>query len=452
MSAITGGEPLLQNRNGSVRFKNMIKKISLLSLAFLLVVSLSTLAVAQEEKKDEEKIKVSGEVRVRLEGRDNYTGVYNTDTNFSTTLARTRLNILATPDSNLEAFIQLQDSRTWGSEASTLSDSNNVDLHQAWFIYKNIGESKFSLKVGRQELVYGDERLIGAVGWHNVGRAFDGAKLVYKDGDLQVDGFITTTVETFAAGEDSMFAGIYATANETPLGTVDVYALVKSDDRNIYFSEIFAPAADLMINTFGVRIAGAIKDTPFSYGGEFAFQTGDFGKDDHEAYACHLRAAYLLGTEAKIKVNGEFNFASGDDNPNDGKHESFDNLFPTNHGKYGYMDFIGWKNIKNFKLGISAVPFEGHTLAADYHLFYRANTNDNVYQAGGAAILQVPANIDNDDIGQEIDLTWNFSPAKGLGVLAGYSHFFAGELFELSRPGEEINDADFFYLQSSVRF
>jgi len=34
-----------------------------------------------------------------------------------------------------------------------------------------------SLKIGRQELIYGDERLIGAFGWNNIGRVFDAAKL-----------------------------------------------------------------------------------------------------------------------------------------------------------------------------------------------------------------------------------------------------------------------------------
>ena len=50
-------------------------------------------------------------------------------------------------------------------------------LHQAYFSVNKLFDLPLNLKLGRMELSYGPQRLIGAVGWHNVGRSFDGGIL-----------------------------------------------------------------------------------------------------------------------------------------------------------------------------------------------------------------------------------------------------------------------------------
>lgn len=426
------------------------------AIVFMCIALAAGIAVAQEKKDEKasiwDNLVIGGEMRLRFEAWNNFTGSFPAADGFSQTLSRTRFNLLARPGDNLTAFIQFQDSRVWGEEPNTLSAIDNVDLHQAWFEYSAIGDSAFALKVGRMELNYGDQRLIGGVGWSNIGRAFDAVMLTWKDAGVRIDGFFATTTETYSLGQDAVFGGIYATFAKTVAGDLDLYALVKKDDRMIYSSEILPGKADLMINTFGARLVGALADTPLTYGAEAAIQTGDSGGDDHEAWALHARLGWKLGTDWKLALSGEFNYATGDDDPADGTDETFDNLFPTNHNKYGYLDFIGWKNIENWRAGISAMPVEGHSLTADWHLFRAASTRDAIYTAGGGVLLNIPAGIDSDDIGQEIDLTWSFSPARGLGFLAGWSHFFAGDLFELALPTVETDDADFFYLQTTLTF
>ena len=48
------------------------------------------------------------------------------------------------------------------------------DVHQAYVRVGGAREFPLSLKLGRQEMSYGDERLIGAFDWNNIGRVFDG--------------------------------------------------------------------------------------------------------------------------------------------------------------------------------------------------------------------------------------------------------------------------------------
>ena len=49
-------------------------------------------------------------------------------------------------------------------------------------------------RVGRQELLYGNQRLVSPLDWANTRRTFDGAKLLYQNGDWAVDSFYTQYV------------------------------------------------------------------------------------------------------------------------------------------------------------------------------------------------------------------------------------------------------------------
>jgi len=60
---------------------------------------------------------------------------------------------------------------------------------------------------------------------------------------------------------------------------------------------------------------------------------------------CHIRRCFDP-VKSTPKLRLEFNHASGDSNPSDGKHGTFDVLYPTAHDKYGMADQVGWKNVK----------------------------------------------------------------------------------------------------------
>src|SRR5688572_9957171 len=64
-----------------------------------------------------------------------------------------------------------------------------IDLHQGYVYVGNHKEFPLSLKVGRQELIYGDERVIGAFNWNNIGRVFDAAKVRWQNQYFAADIF-----------------------------------------------------------------------------------------------------------------------------------------------------------------------------------------------------------------------------------------------------------------------
>jgi hypothetical protein len=72
-------------------------------------------------------------------------------------------------------------------------EADAIDLNQA---FVTVGSCDFplSLKVGRQELSYGAERLVGPNPWNNIGRTFDAAKLIYRSSWISADLFTSRVV------------------------------------------------------------------------------------------------------------------------------------------------------------------------------------------------------------------------------------------------------------------
>lgn len=93
----------------------------------------------------------------------------------------------------------IQDVRVWGQDASSISnaDGNRLMLHEGWadvtLANKADTTIKFklldllSLKIGRQELIYDDVRLIGNLDWLQQGRRHDMALLKTIHRGWQVD-------------------------------------------------------------------------------------------------------------------------------------------------------------------------------------------------------------------------------------------------------------------------
>ncbi len=93
----------------------------------------------------------------------------------------------------------VQDVRVWGQDASTISnaDGNRLMLHEGWAdltlfnkadtTIKTKGIDLMSLKIGRQELIYDDVRLIGNLDWLQQGRRHDMALLKIVHKGCQID-------------------------------------------------------------------------------------------------------------------------------------------------------------------------------------------------------------------------------------------------------------------------
>src|SRR5260221_3490713 len=112
-------------------------------------------------------------------------------------------------------------------------ESDTIDLHQAFVTLGNHKEFPVSLKLGRQELIYGEERLIGAFGWNNIGRVFDTVKARWQNEWFGADFFTGYPVipedGRFNVDNDhDWFSGVYATSGKIPGHALDVYFLSRN--------------------------------------------------------------------------------------------------------------------------------------------------------------------------------------------------------------------------------
>src|SRR6185436_14239569 len=111
--------------------------------------------------------------------------------------------------------------------------SDTIDLHQAFITIGNHKEFPLSLKLGRQELSYGEERLVGAFGWNNIGRVFDAAKVRWQNEWFGADAFVSRVVipedgRWNQNNDYDWFSGFYATSAMIPKHTTEAYFLARN--------------------------------------------------------------------------------------------------------------------------------------------------------------------------------------------------------------------------------
>jgi Alginate export len=111
-------------------------------------------------------------------------------------------------------------------------EANVLDLHQA---YLYVGNPAFplSLKAGRQELSYGEERLVSVNPWNNIGRTFDAIKLRWQIPGIWIDAFTSRIVipedGRFDVDNDyDWFSGVYASTTKLPHHIVDAYFFARN--------------------------------------------------------------------------------------------------------------------------------------------------------------------------------------------------------------------------------
>jgi hypothetical protein len=188
----------------------------------------------------------------------------------------------------------------------------------------------------------------------------------------------------------------------------------------------------------------------WDYTAEIAGQTGQLQGDSLSAYAYHLEGGYnWLESDWTPRLALEYSMGSGDSNAADGRVQTFQNLFPTNHPPYGFMDTFSWQNMQNLVVRLAAHPRPTVKTTLDLHSFWLANTGDAWYRANGVTRVR-PITPDADNhAGYEIDSTISTKLTPNLDLLAGYSHFFAGTY--LSDTGAS-DDADFGYLMVTFNY
>lgn len=360
---------------------------------------------------------------------------------------RTRLWALAKPGPGLTAYVQLQDSRVAGQEASVVANENLTDLHQGHLTVADLFGKPVDLTVGRMELKYGDQRLVSPLDWSVVGRAWDGLLLRARLPSSTVDAFVTNVKEASSARRDQNFWGVYGTCKAVKDHELDAYLLGRDFGNEGQVSEARGDKGNLSDRTLGARAKG--KAGPADYSAEAAWQFGRKAGMPVRAWAGALTGGWTFDGAWKPRLGAEYDYASGDTNPADDKVQTFDPLFPFGHALQGYQDVFSWKNGHALKLGASGTPSPGTTVALDYHYFRTAQARDAWYAASTAAIARDNAGLSGNEVGHELDFHIR-TPVRGaLKLWFGVSHFFASSYVRAKAGGK---DRDWAFVQATLDF
>ena len=165
------------------------------------------------------------------------------------------------------------------------------------------------------------------------------------------------------------------------------------------------------------------------------------------------------------RVGVFFNYASGDGSQGSGTSHTFNNLFPTNHNKYGRIDFMNWQNMYDIGGNITVKPVEKLTALLEYPHLGLAEEQGAWYGSPRPDVyFAAMSNIDGENsVGDEIDLTLNYDYNKYVSFEGGYSILFHGELIRrgmekaVDKLGGPVfrtstNETNWGYLQALVHF
>jgi len=382
-------------------------------------------------------LRVRGEFRERLEGFEGSNFIDGRDDTYA--LTRFRFNVAVTASKNLAFQVNLQDARVADKEVgpTTAPFRGPFDLRTG---FADIGDAKASVgfRIGRQELSFGEQRLLGPLPWVNTGRSWDAARVIVRAAMFQIDVFGASLVRSLPdqfdkSGNGNRLAGAYATSTKLlPRATVEPYVFWR---RDVNLQTELGGLGTLSQTTVGARIVGQLPAS-LDYGVEMALQRGGLDRDSIRAWAGHWQLRSSLPGWASPKITSEYNFATGDETAADGRRQTFDQLYPTGHDKLGLADQIGWRNIHHIREGVEITPVKATPISVNYHSWWLASNTDGLYAASGALLVpRVAGGAANTHVGQEIDVQVSRAVTPQLQLAAGYAHIQSGAFLREATPG-----------------
>ena len=424
---------------------------------------------------DISKLTISGDLRVRPEFRNNTTfgtlpnGTKKVNSFFVQQWARLGFNYSISPD--VTFFFQPQYSKNWGVNGGTDANGTGgtIFARQGFMLIRNFLVPNLTVKAGRQLVVWGNHRMFGHFDWNNVGWAHDGLTTNYKINKMtnfQV-GWLRTAERNCSSQVLGLTVGA-STAGGCIGGTQG--STRATDDADVIYVRVPTKVMGLVLEPTYIWHSGgtggnvnaprprdqnrhtvggrAVKKMPLGGArldatlegyyqfGKIANPTGTGRDMDIAAYAFHIDGGVTLPVPMQPRLGLEYNTASG--NKNDGKWRSFDQLYPTNHIHFGYMDRMSWKNMNHYSAGLQLRPNKDSHFEVTGHFFYLKEAMDGWYHAGQGAIIGANSNNTEKDLGKEIDLVYThfFTPGNHVGWQIGGGVFFPGERVDMARVGD----------------
>lgn len=430
-----------------------LRKASISNLNFSKSIVLGVALTLLGYNESKAQLTATGQVRERTEVRAGQgtllkdgqkAGLFNSQ--------RTRLNLGYT-GYRFKVFTALQDVRVWGQDASsinrTTTEANNgILFHEAWaevmLVDTTSAIKNLSVKFGRQEISYDDQKVLGGLDWLQQGRRHDAIVFKFANKGWIADvgaafnqnkelntGTVYNGVPTAYGAGTNGIGTMYKSFQYAYLGKKfsfgDVSFLFFKDDFNKYTS-VTAGTPPVTTKVYGEGVWSR-NTTGFYFNTNptrkinltgSLYHQGGKDKDGRslDANLASVTSTFQVGR--KLFVGPGIDYLSGTDGTKavtaTSKSNLFDPLYGTPHKFWGGMDYFyaangfGKQGLLNYFFKIKYNAKDNLTFLLDVHGFESANTLSN--GAGGKL---------DSYLGTELDLLMRYNLTKMINIEAGYS-------------------------------
>lgn len=327
-------------------------------------------------------------------------------------------------------------------------DENHLALHQAFIDYHFY--EKWLLRFGRQEISYGNHRLLTFREGPNTRLAFDAAIIKYYSEKRKVDIFVLSPVISKSGLFDDelfkdMILGAYATEIVRPKTfLLDYYFINFNTDRR-HYNYISGKENR---QTYGFRVFS--ENPKFNYELEANYQSGKFNNLNISAYSVAADINFKLALQNKLVVGVGSNYISGDKNKNDSQLNTYNLIF--SKPQYGLTAPIGATNLVNINPYIKISPTPKSNIYISNYFMWRQSKQDGTYSPGAIEVRPNPSLIfasDKRKIGNLLVLESAYFINKRFSFAFDLSYFFAGGYVKATGKGKDIT---YLSLKGSYKF
>ena len=225
----------------------------------------------------------------------------------------------------------------------------------------------------------------------------------------------------------------------------DVFYVLKHDGSGQVVGE--SGAGDLLSHTVGLQIEGHPFVKALDAGGTFSAQSGRHGRDALRAFGASGKLGVTLPTAWRPYVGGQYTWGSGDSNPADGVHGTFDGVYG---GRdiffYGYLNLFFWANLRDAEIDVRVTPHRALTGFLEFHHLALDSPTDAWYTTGLKPYRRNPTGGAGTDLGEELDMRVVWTASSHLELLAGFGRFFPGRFVSNTGPASR---ADWYCAQAA---
>lgn len=373
-------------------------------------------------------LSLGGQFRVRAEFDKNYLGGGTGDRDDAFVLARAHLHADVHLGPSVRLFVEGRQSYANGRDlpgGTRLIDRNDLDFGNAFAeLAFNSTRHGLSVRLGRQELLLGRERVVSPLDWVNVRRVFEGAALDLRRGPLSIAAFTTHPLAVSRSRLDvpdrrTTFWGTTATWHRTKSPRViDGGILIKSTQ---------AKGAD----PFAERASGVARIiTPFVARGFLLEMEGGV---QQLRRAGQRSLASMMSTDLTWSrpqswapsVGIGFDRASGTGAGKLAQSGTWDQLYPLAHAYVGFADVLGRRNLMEERVVAQFSPKTSVRVRFSAHAFQRVSSFDAIYDATGAVLRTTGTNASNI-VGTEGDATVQWRIGRHVRLDGGGARFAPG--------------------------